>query len=220
MSQEKTTNYLNPKLFYDEFLNWLELLDEFHDDEQKPPMSANQFYWLARIQYGSALRITEALNLIKEDFDLEHRILTIRNPKTKKTGMQKTTILPYDVEKMRRFLAGFQENERIFPITRSTAWRYYKNASKLGGLRIFEVKDITNIDGAWTNLLRSSCAKMYEDLRAKPSLIQRKLRHQPRNVTDVYTKRDLQALLDWEDSNLQKIPYFITPDLSAFHNKV
>lgn len=191
-------------MFYNEFLDWLVLLDEFHDDDIDPPMSANQFYWLARIQYGSALRITEALNLIKEDFDLDHRILTIRNPKTKKEGIQKTTILPYDIEKLRKFLSGFQGDERVFPITRSTAWRYYKNASKLGGLKIFEAKEVIDIEGAWTNLLRSSCAKMYEDLRAKPSMIQRKLRHQPRNITELYTKRDLQALLDWEDKHLSK----------------
>lgn len=220
MTQElKSTNYLNPTLFYNDFLDYLVLLDEFHTDDQDPPMSANQFYWLARTQYGSALRITEALNLIKEDFDLDHRILTIRNPKTDKTTIQKTTILPYDIEKLRKFLSGFINNERIFPITRSTAWRYYKNASTVAGLNIFEAKDTINIEGAWTNLLRSSCAKMYEDSGAKPSLIQRKLRHRPRNVTDVYTKRDLQALLDWEDRHLKQIPFFLTPDLSAFHKE-
>ena len=78
----KSTNYLNPTLFYNDFLDYLVLLDEFHSDEQDPPMSANQFYFLARIQYGSALRVSEGLHLTPNDFDLDHRILIIRNPKT------------------------------------------------------------------------------------------------------------------------------------------
>ena len=105
----KSTNYLNPTMFYHDFLDWLVRLDEFHLDDCPPPMSANQFYFLARISYGSALRVTEGLNLIKEDFDLDHRILKIWNPKTKKGGYQKTTILPYDVKPIERFLYKYSE---------------------------------------------------------------------------------------------------------------
>lgn len=200
----KFTNYLNPNLFYNEFLDWLVRLDEFHLDDIDPPMSANQFYFLARISYGSALRVTEGLNLIKEDFDLDHRILKIWNPKTKKGGIQKTTILPYDVKSIERFLNKFSDSDQLFPITRSTAWRYYKNASRLGGMNIFESKDEIEISGAWTHLLRSSCSKMYEDLGAKHSIVQKKLRHGGKDVTDRYTKVDLQAVLDFEEIHLQK----------------
>lgn len=196
----KSTNYLNPTMFYNDFLDYLVLLDEFHCDEQDPPMTANQFYFLARIQYGSALRITEGLNLTPNDFD--HRIVTIKNPKTNKGGVQKTTILPYDVKPYERFTNKFSENERLFPITRSTAWRYIKNASILGGMNIFEAKDQIEINGAWTHLLRSSCAKMYQELGASYGMIQRKLRHRPSSVTDRYTKVDLQSLLDWEEEHL------------------
>ena len=200
----KSTNYLNPTMFYNDYLDWLVLLDEFHSDEQEPPMSANQFYWAARIQYGTATRISEVLNLTKADFDLDHRILTIKNPKTMKKGIQKTTILPYDAKRIEKFLSKFSESERPFPTTRQTMWRYYKNASILGGIRLFEAKDKVNIEGAWTHLLRSSCAKMYEDLGAKHGIVQRKLRHSPRDVTDRYTKTDLQAVLDFEEEKLSK----------------
>lgn len=198
----KSTNYLNPTMFYNDFLDWLVLLDEFHNDDCPPPMSANEFYFLARIQYGSALRISEGLNLIKADFDLDHRILKIFNPKTKKGGYQKTTILPYDVKPIERFLNKYSDNDQLFPVTRSTVWRYYKNASKLGGLKIFESKDEIDIEGAWTHLLRSSCSKMYEDLGAKHSTVQKKMRHGGRDVTDRYTKVDIQTLLDFEDEKL------------------
>lgn len=202
----KTTNYLSRDKFYNGFLEWLVRLDEFHTNDIPPPMSANHFYWLARIQYGSALRISEALQLIKTDFDLDHRILTIRSPKTNKSGIQKTTILPYDIKPIEKFLNGFSESEQIFPITRSTAWRYYKNASRLGGMSIFEIKETINIQDAWTHLLRSSCAKMYEDAGATFSLIQLKLRHiaSGHTATERYIKRDLVSLIEFDDQHFNE----------------
>lgn len=198
----KSTNYLNPTMFYGDYLDYLVLLDEFHNDDCPPPMTADKFYFEERIGYGSALRVTERLNLIKEDFDLDHRILKIWYPKTKKSGYQKTTILPYDVKPIERFLNKFSDSDRLFPVTRSTVWRYCKNASILGGLNIFEAKDEIEINGAWTHLLRSSCSKMYEDAGAKHSLVQKKMRHGGRDVTDRYTKVDLNTLLDWEEEHL------------------
>ena len=102
---------------------------------------------------------------------------------------------------MRNSVTSFQ---RMFPITRSTAWKYYKNASILGGLKLCGIKDIKIIDNAWTHLLRSSCAVMYEDLGAKESLIARKMRHSPRSVTQSYTKMDLQSVLDFDEKYLSK----------------
>ena len=45
----KQTNYLNFDRFY-EFEDWLVRLESFHSDEIIPPMSANEFYWMARTQ--------------------------------------------------------------------------------------------------------------------------------------------------------------------------
>lgn len=212
----KSTNYLNPTLFF-YYLDYVVLLDEFHNDDQEPPMSANQFYWQNRLQFSEAGRITETLNHTKLDFDFDHRIVTIKDPKTNKGGVQKTTILPYDVKPFERFTNKFSENERLFPITRSTAWRYGKNASILGGLNIYEAKDQISINGVWTHLLRSSCAKMYQELGAPYGMIQRKLRHRPSSVTDRYIKVDLQSLLDWEDEHLSKC--LAKPMLEVTHDK-
>lgn len=197
----KSTNYLNPSLFF-HYLDYVVLLDEFHNDDCPPPMSANQFYWLNRLQFSEAGRISETIDHVPLDFDFDHRIVTIRDPKTNKGGVQKTTILPYDVKPFERFTRKFKENEQMFPITRSTAWRYAKNASILGGLNIFEAKDQISISGAWTHLMRSSCSKMYQELGASYGMIQRKMRHRPSSVTDRYIKVDLQGLLDWEEEHL------------------
>ena len=210
LSQEtKPSNYLNPKRFYGDFLDYLVVLDEFQNIGRPNALDANHIYWAARIQYGSAMRISEVLDLMSSDFDLNHRIVTLRHTKTGKGKIQKTTVLPYDVPKLEKFLESHDKNETIFKASRATMWKYYKNASLLGNLNLFEAKDIVNIEGAWTHLLRSSCAKMYEDLGAKESLIAKKLRHSPgRNVTARYTKVDIGTLLDWEYEHLQSIPNF------------
>ncbi len=194
------TNYLTPKMFYDDFLDWLVRLQPFHSDTGRPPMSANQFYWGARIQYGCGLRISEMLNLIKTDFDLEHRILTIRNPKTRKKGVQYTSILPFDVKRLDNFLSKFNDTEKLFPTSRSTMWKYYKNAGKLAGLKLFSIKDQQKIKGAYTHLMRESCGKMYEAFGAKESLIARKLRHSRKSgsMTMRYLSKDLNSVMAFD----------------------
>lgn len=202
----KTTNHLTADSFYHDFLDWLVRLEPFHSDNIEPPMTADQFYWMGRIQFSTASRISETGNSVPDDYDFDHRIFTVRNPKSNKGGVQKTTILPYDVKPFEKFCNKFKGNEKPFPITRSTAWKYYKNASVLGDLHICGIKDVKVIENAWTHLLRSSCAVLYEDLGAKESLIARKMRHSPRSVTQVYTKVDLQAVLDFEDEKLSVCP--------------
>lgn len=199
-SSMEFTNYLTPKMFYDDFLDWLVRLAPFHSETGRPPMSANQFYWGARIQYGCGLRVSEMLKLIKTDFDLEHRILTIRNPKTKKKGKQYTTIMPFDVKPLEKFLSKFGDEASLFPTTRSTMWKYYKNTSKIAGMKLFTIKDEQRIEGAWTHLMRESCGKMYEAFGAKESLIARKLRHSRKSgsMTMRYLSKDLNSVIEFD----------------------
>ena len=75
----KTTNYLTPYLFYNKFLFWLIRLQPFVSDTGRPPMNADSFVLLFRLLYGSGLRVSEALNLKKQDIDLNHRLLTINS---------------------------------------------------------------------------------------------------------------------------------------------
>jgi len=205
MNQEltfKSTNYLDPYTFYNKFQFWLVRLEPFINLEHRYPMDANHFIKATEIQYCSGLRIGEVIKLIKADFDLNHRILTIRNPKTAKGKIQKTTILPYQINSLEKFLDQFSDSDLLFPTTRMTMWKYYRNAGRLAGLNIFESQDQRNISNVWTHLLRKSCAKRMEDLGAKESLIARKLRHSTGTVTQRYTKVDINALLDWEEKHM------------------
>lgn len=216
----KTTNHLTPTVFYHDFLDWLVRLEPFHSDDLEPPMTADRFYWLARIQFSTATRVSETLNFTPSDFDFDHRIVTIRNPKTghnkskmrsdgtfiEKIIPQKTTFFPFDAKPFEKLCSKFNQDERLFTVTRATAWKYYKNATILGGLRICGIKNVKIIQDGWTHLLRSSCAVMFEELGAKESLRNAKMRHSPRSMGQLYTKKDIHAVLDFEDEHLAVCP--------------
>lgn len=202
---------MTPQLFYGNngFLDWIVRLQPFHSKTGKPPITANQFYWGARIQLGCGLRVSEMTSLIKEDFDLDHKVLTIRNPKTAKGKNQFTTIMPYDISRLERFLNKFSDCDGLFPTTRSTIWKYYKNTGIIAGMNIFTVKEEQVINGIWTHLMRESCSKIYEEAGAKQSITARKLRHKPATMTDRYTKADLNAVLDFDDKHFQELQFDI-----------
>ena len=193
-----TTNYLSPNLFYNKFLFWLVRLDPFVSNHS--PMLANHFVTAFRIQYGSGLRITEVLNLQKEDLDLDHRILTIKKAKTGRN--QKTTILPYDISVLEKFTENMKSDQKLFSIDRSTMWKYAKNAGKLAGLNIFESQTYRDITGLWTHLLRKSCSKRMQKLGASRELRMLKLRHSNKDAHDTYDRPDLTALLIWEAQHM------------------
>ncbi len=202
MNQElefSTTNYLSPYLFYNKFLFWLVRLQPFI--EQHSPMSADQFIYAFKFQYESGLRITETLQLTKQDIDLNHRIVIIRKAKTGTN--QKTTIVPYAVSSLNHFLERFSNTERIFPTDRSTMWRFGKDAGRLAGLGISEIQKKQTIDGVWTHLLRKSCSKRMQSLGASRELRMVKLRHSNRDAHDTYDRPDLNTLLEWEEKYLQ-----------------
>ena len=205
MNQEltfKSTNYLDPYTFYNKFQFWLVRLEPFINLEHKYPMDANAFVKASDIQYGSGLRITEVLNLTKSDFDLNHRILSIWNPKTAKGRTQKTTILPYQINSLEKFLDQFSDSDRLFPTTRMTMWKYFRNAGRLAGLNIFEAQHEREVANVWTHLLRKSCSKRMQYLGATRELRMRKLRHSNRDAHDAYDQVDINTLLDWEAEHL------------------
>lgn len=171
----------------------------------------NQEDWsmLFTVMYGCALRIKEITTLTPENFDLEHKILTLTQTKTgwKKTKegkirkAQRTTILPNDAEILKPYLDKKARGERVWPVTRQTIWHKFKNTCKSAGLDYFWQKDERAFKNAWPYLLRSSRAKIMEHKKAELSLIMLKMRHKGQLVTFRYTAQDIHALLAWELEN-------------------
>src|SRR5690242_6140546 len=86
---ETSTNFINPVMFKD--FKWGVMhLEPFTSESGRPPMTSFDYIMMYNIDIGCGNRQGETLNLIKEDFDLKHRILRIWNPKTNKGGFQKT----------------------------------------------------------------------------------------------------------------------------------
>jgi integrase len=199
MSQTKSyqiTNYMTENMFYNTFLFWLIRLPPFINKSGRPPMNADGFVRLFRMLYGSGLRVSEALNLKKQDIDLNHRLVTITKAKTGYN--QRTTILPYDVLMLEKHMSSLSKNDTLFPVNRHIVWEYGKNAGDLAGLKISEIQKQRTIDGVWTHLMRKSCSKRMRKLGASRELAMVKLRHINVGSHDTYDRPDLNELLNWE----------------------
>lgn len=224
------TNYLSPEMF-DYFIKGIELVRHYNAlkrTNQKGIPSERDLVMLTKIQYGCGLRITEALNLTLDDFDLDSKILTLNNTKTgfrkcskckgkdlncsKCDGRGKirikqfTTIPPYLISELRNYLKSkdvWGNQKDLFKnVTRQVVWSYYKKAGKLAGLNIAEQQDEKFINGVWTHLLRKSCSKRMAELGASRELRMVKLRHSNKDAHDRYDRPDINALLKWEAKHL------------------
>jgi len=201
---EDSTNYMDGEKFL--HFKWgMYHLEPFTSETGRPPMNAFDYVMMSETQFALGERITETLNHIPEDFDLDHRIAKIWNAKTGKGKYQKTTIPPYLIPTLRNYLKRFSPSDQIWPINRQNAWRYYKDAGRMGGLSIFEEHENHDIEGVWTHMFRKACSKRMQELGASRELRMLKLRHSMKDAHDAYDKKDINALLKWEWDNLQSV---------------
>jgi integrase len=170
-------------------------------------MNADAFLLLFELQYDTGMRISEVLNLRKQDINLERRIVTIQKAKTGKGRPQKTTITPYMALRLKRHLSLRQDNEKLFIADRQAVWRIGKDAGRLAGLPIFESQKIKDVEGIWTHLFRKSCSKRMQDLGASRELRMLKLRHSDRDAHDAYDRVDINALLKWEAQHAEQLVF-------------
>ncbi len=191
----ETTNYLDPKSF-NKFLDAIPKIENFKPGK-KAPMDSSKFILLFQITYFCALRISETLNLTKEDLQLGKRICIIRNAKTGQGKPQKTTIPPPLIT-----LLDWNEakpQEKLFNCTRQTVWKYAKLAGKLAMLEIAEEQKERSIEGIWTHIFRKSYSKWMQSKGASRELRMAKLRHAFKDAHDAYDAVDLNTLKAWEN---------------------
>jgi len=154
------------------------------------------------VQYCHALRISEVLNLDREDFDFEHKILSLHNTKTGKGKKQFTSIPPDFPQWVIEGLFNYGLDASLFNFNRQLMWRYVKLACKFANLDLVEQQDQRLIIGAWTHLIRKSRAKLMIELGAAEVMVKVKLRH-TFSTTERYTKPDINALIAWERENIK-----------------
>jgi integrase len=213
-----TTNYLSPEDFK-KMVDAIPLVTEYNkskliglqQDKVPEPVLLQSALW---IQYCHGLRVSEVLQLTPNDFDFDRKILTLKRTKTgfkKKDGvkvrkLQFTSIPPDLPQGVKNQIIQYQkiinEEFRLFPFSRQLIWAYVKKASKLAGLELGEQQDERYIEGAWTHLIRKSRAKFMIEKGASEVMVKVKLRH-TFSVTERYTKPDINALIKWEEENIE-----------------
>jgi len=192
------TNYLDPESF-DKFIEVIPKMNNYVYNFRYAlnPQMMQLFF---KILYYCALRVSEVIQLTREDINLERRILRVRRAKT---GKNQKTSIPIPLREA--LLKAFEvcPTDKLFDITRQTVWTYGKKAGKMAGLDIFEDQDKREIEGVWTHLFRKSYAKMMYNAGANVVLIDVKLRHSHKSPsmadsTFTYIKPDINALIQWE----------------------
>lgn len=213
------TNYLSPQDF-DAFINSLRQVLTARQKNLEPlgrklSMPIEGFVELFRLAYGSGLRISETLQLTKDDIDFAKKIIKIRFAKTgwkkckdckgygcrvcdklgKIRKTQYTTLHPNYADSLRVYMSKVT-GPYLFATNRVTLWSLAKKAGNEAGLHVFEQQKERMIEGVWTHLFRKSRAQqMMLDRAADETteyvyeLVKIKLRHatEARDVTQHYT---------------------------------
>ncbi len=136
-------------------------------------------------------------------------------PKCKSKGKwkkpQRTTFTPRLTDRLLKYCETLPDDESLlFPVTRKTMWVWGKKAGVNAGLNIFQQKEERLIEGIFLHLFRALCSKRmikdgkYDDY--KDQMIATKLRHSFKEVTDRYTKIDINYLIGWENKTYSDIP--------------
>lgn len=228
-----TTNYLSPENFK-KMVDAIPLVTEYNKSKlmstQKNTVpEPERLQWALWTQYCMGLRVSEVLDVERDDFNFDRRILTLNHTKTGfkhckcskwkkkkllkadpncpkcegrgKVRVKQFTSIPPDYSKHYGLFQLSPHNEKLFPFTRQLIWSYVKKAATMANLELGEQQDERYIEGAWTHLIRKSRAKMMIEKGASEVMVKVKLRH-TFSVTERYTKPDINALIKWEEENL------------------
>ncbi len=185
----------------EQFFFWLPKLEAFDADVGYSPVTLDEVQWLFRLMYNCALRAKEVLNIRRQDFDLENKLLTVGT--TKIARFPFATILLNDVPALKEFLEGRPPDETLFKMTRSTVWKYANDIGKLAGIEIFN--KLGNESKIFTNLFRKSRAMQMKKNGADDDLISLKLRLRFGNPSLNIKRPTLDDLKSWESEKLSKI---------------
>lgn len=142
---------------------------------------------------------------------LEHANKTCKrcNGKGRWKQPQRTTITPRHIDEIKLYCDTLKDDELLFPVSRKTLWVWGKKAGTNAGINIFQQNKEKLVEGIFLHLFRALCSKrMIENAMNDPykdQLIACKLRHTFAQVTDRYTKIDINYLWNWEEKTYNLI---------------
>lgn len=115
---------------------------------------------------------------------------------------QRTTFTPRLYKRLYQYAQTIQDDEKLFPVSRQTLWRWGKKAGKAAQINIFQQKKERMIEGIFLHLFRALCSKRTtadaKDDKYKDALVACKMRHSYKVVTDRYTEVTIGYLVSFE----------------------
>ena len=115
---------------------------------------------------------------------------------------QRTSFTNRIITPLEKYCKTLNDDDYLFPISRQSLWKWGKIAGKQAKIDIFQQKEEKLIEGIFLHLFRSMCAfRILRDAAQdnyKRELVICKLRHSSPTVTDLYTRIDINYLLNWE----------------------
>jgi len=86
------------------------------------------------ILYYTGCRISEALGLCRSDFDSEMKVILIRSLKKRDRRETRRIPVPEFLVKELMNVAAFNEDQRLWPFSRTTGWRIIKSVMREAGI--------------------------------------------------------------------------------------
>ena len=115
---------------------------------------------------------------------------------------QHTTFTPRLITKLKAYTDTLQNDDLLFPVDRTTLWRWAKKAGIRAKINIFQQKRERKIEGIFLHLFRALCSKrttaIAKDDKYKDAIVMRKMRHSYKVVTDRYTEITIGYLVSFE----------------------
>ena len=166
-------------------------------------ITPEQFRLLFKLMYYCGLKTNEVLGLTKSDFDLSQGSLKVKSWMQSKFKPQETTIPPVLIDELQNYLNAKNPKDVLFVVTRSTVWRYIKEAGHLANLKLSRSAPSSEIRGGDTFLFRDSLRHLMTVRGADKLIIALKLRD-PKARTDTEI---LERLKSWEEKNFPRPSY-------------
>lgn len=182
---------------FENFLNQILELDMYDPDttSKHPKLNVKTLQIFFKITYYCALKVTEVIELRKNDFDIENRILTVNDSKAGKPGNQMTTIPLPIIGELIPFLNSIKGNEKLFDISRQSIWKLTS--------KIAERIDKNGDRRITPEIFRKSYAELMATNHADHNLITLKLRNAFPSST-YGTLPTLNDLKKWEERIFEK----------------
>lgn len=198
----KESQYLTQSDF-NEIIRIVPNLSGYRTQHVHVKLSPEQFRLLFKLMYYCGLKTTEVLGLTKSDFDLPRRSLKIKLSTQFKYKPQETTIPPVLIDELQNYLDNKRPADKLFVVTRSTVWRYIKEAGHLANLKLSRFTPSSEVRGGDTFLFRDSLRHIMTVKGADKLMIALKLRDSDARID----LEILEKLKSWEERNFPRPSY-------------